>query len=533
MIKMNTQIKYKEEFKINNVRELLERARKLYPDKVAFNISIKSQDIKITYKKFVDDIRRIALNITQKGKFNCNFIIVGQEGYLWLVCLLGVIYSGNTAIPVDSNISYSELEKISIDTNATNIFNIHSNIKCRNITLDINDINKILLSENIQLNDHNNIIKPINKDDNAIIILTSGTTGEKKLVSLSHLNICSSIKFCYELVGYIEDSSNIAILPSYHIFQLVVGYMYEFYIGGKINIINKQKLMKEVLRLKPKVLVVVPEVLYMMCNYIKYVIKKQGLTEEFEKNIKESKMYLEKGMDKRRIIFKKYIEILGGNLIMIHSGGSNLTIEYEKFFNDIGIDVFNGYGASECSGVITCNNAQYYKEGSVGNIHGTNCRKIKIENNEIMVKGDIVFNGYYNLSKENNILESGWFHTGDLGEIDNDGYLFITGRIKNLIVLPNGENVSPEELESKIIKSKYIKEAIVKTKANKLGTETLGVIINPNLEEVITSKEETYSKINKFIHEVNLSLPNYKKLNFIEIIEKDIEKNEIGKFKRN
>jgi len=224
--------------------------------------------------------------------------------------------------------------------------------------------------------------------------------------------------------------------------------------------------------------------------------------------------------------------MFGGELVMIHCGGATLNNDYEKFFSNIGIDIFNGYGISECSGPVTCNSIEYYREGSVGNINGTNCRQVKIENKEILVRGPIVFKTYYDESLNNNAFKDGWFRTGDLGMIDEDGYLYITGRIKNLIILPNGENVSPEELERIILQSDYIKEALVHTKKNKLGIEVLGVVVIPNLHGFDLLKHDIYDKIYSFINKVNLSLSNYKRLKFIDINDTDIEKNEIGKIKR-
>lgn len=228
-------------------------------------------------------------------------------------------------------------------------------------------------------------------------------------------------------------------------------------------------------------------------------------------------------IDIRRKLFYQILEKLGGNLRIMVVGGAYIEPKLIKDFETWGITIVQGYGITECAPVISCNTDRYKKYDSVGKI--VTGSSVKIVENEIWVQGPIVMKGYYNNPQETEtVFADGWFKTGDLGYLDQEGFLYITGRKKNLIILPNGENVSPEELEQKVMRISYVKEVIVSQKDGQICAE---VYLDKEVEV------EAENKIHSDIMLMNKSLPNYKKIGKVLIREEEFEKTTTRKIKRN
>ena len=292
---------------------------------------------------------------------------------------------------------------------------------------------------------------------------------------------------------------------------------------------------------KPYNFSAVPLVVETIYDRIWKTARKMGREDILKKGLKISNTLMKIGIDKRRKIFKQILDNLGGNLDMIICGGANLDPKYEKGMHDFGIDVFNGYGITECSPAVTCNRPGKCKPGSVG--VPVDCCQIKIHNpddegvGEIYVKGTNVMLGYYGNDEATAevFTEDGWFRTGDVGYIDADGYIYITGRKKNIIILSNGKNIFPEEIEEHLYTSPLIGECVVIGRKNSAGETRITAVIYPSDEAPELegkSDEEKLVLIREAVNGINRSLPVYKQVRDVELRSEEFEKTTTRKIKR-
>ena len=355
-------------------------------------------------------------------------------------------------------------------------------------------------------------VKP---DDLACISYTSGTTAKSKGVMLSHKNIASNcVAACRahsgrHVIGFIPLNHTYAWVSALFATYIVIewGYMCD----------SIKDIQKDLVKIKPYNFSAVPLVVETIYDKIWKTARKTGREDVLKKGLKISNFLMKLGIDKRRKIFKTILDNLGGNLDMIICGSANLDPKYEKGMHDFGIDVFNGYGLTECSPRVTCNRADKFKFGSVGT--PLDCCEIKIVNpddegvGEIYVKGTNVMVGYYGDPEATAAAFDGeWLKTGDFGRIDEDGFLFMVGRKKNLICLSNGKNVSPEELEDKLRRIDYIAEVLVYADDRKIIGEFF-----LNEEDYPDARARLKDDVDKF----NRNMPSFKNIN--KIIIRDTE----------
>lgn len=346
-------------------------------------------------------------------------------------------------------------------------------------------------------------VKP---EDLACIAYTSGTTAKSKGVMLTHKNIASN---CSSACRAHTGRHAIGFLPLNHTYAWVSA-LFSSYILTEWGYLcdGIGNIQGDLKKYQPYNFSGVPLVVETIYDRIWKTARKTGREDILKKGLKISNTLMKLGIDRRRKIFKTIIDNLGGNLNMIVCGGANLDPKYEKGMHDFGIEIYNGYGMTECSPAITCNRPGKCKFGSVG--VPLDCCEIKISNpdeegvGEIYVRGDNVTQGYYGDPEATAAAFDGeWFKTGDHGRIDEDGFLFIVGRKKNLICLSNGKNVSPEELEDKLSRIEYVKEVLVFEENNKICAE---LFLN----------EEDYpdarARIKGDIDEFNRNMPLFKNI---------------------
>lgn len=532
MLRDVNEIAVKEFLDVKTMTDLLDCAAEFNGNKFAFkSIDDQLTEKTITYKEFLEDILKIAGKFESAGLERKHIGIVGKNSYEWILLMMSVIYSNNIAVPIDRNTPFGDLLKISdsVDLELL-LYSDELDLKDSDlIDCQISSFSEILKDkDDYYLNKKSNS----SEDDVIIIALTSGTTSVPKAVMLSNKNIISVVECSFDKVGYV-DCTNISILPFNHTYQLSIATFYYFYVGGCICFLNDQKDFVKGLHIyKPNCLIVVPLVLEMLYKYLRFMITKNGLQEEFLYDLKRSAELLGKNNDERRVIFKKYIDLLGGNLSLVHCGGAPCRDSVIEFFNAIGIDVYAGYGITECSPLVACNSYGNNKLGSVGKpVMSKHCQ-IKIHDDEIFVRGNIVAKGYYKDEDLNNeAFVNGWFRTGDLGRFDRDGFLYITGRVKNLIILNNGENVSPEELETMLNNYNIVKESMVgikKSEKNENEYIHARIVLN---EETIDNSEQKHL-IDSILKDVNSKLAVHKKIQSYEIQTEDFAKNSNGKIIR-
>ena len=516
---LNSNYNYYPHTKINNLKELLYLGFKDHPDDIAFSFSENNIKIKKTYKDVYNDVLNLS-GYFYKNYKNRHIALVSENSYNYIITFLSIILSGNVCVVIDKDISENDLDNLLKISDTKIIY--YSMSYCLFIkdtkyaSFQINN-----LDEYIKIG--KNVPNKYKIDDNkdAAIFFTSGTTGANKAVALSQKSIAYDIYAASSL--FKPEGIVVSVLPYHHAFGLITSVLKPFYYDTEVYICKSLKyMMRDFKENKPGTLFMVPAIVEMIYRQI-WKNARQNKTDKLLKNaIRVSNSLLKVNIDIRRKLFKNILDEFGGNLKYIICGGAYLDKKYVKWFRSIGIEILNGYGITECSPVVAVNRNNCYKDGSVGQI----CKDIdvKIIDKEICVSGPIVMNGYYKDKKSTNeVIKDGYFHTGDLGYIDRNGFLYITGRKKNLIILTNGENISPELIESELLKDNAVEEAVVYEEANKLVVSIL-----PS-EEYLTDQEYFDNLINNY----NKDKPKNHQIALVKLRTEQFIKNNNGKILRN
>lgn len=406
--------------------------------------------------------------------------------------------------------------------------------------IDFNEVIKIG-REALESGNEDYISCKIDTDKMCALFFTSGTTGTSKGVMLSQRNLTSSTNASSQAMEYDMDTRYVSCLPLHHTYELVPGELASTNCGGTLFINDSlRNLLRNFKFFKPTALILVPLFVETMYKRMWHEIEKQGMTRQVRALMKISDGLLKIGIDRRRKFFGKIIDSFGGGLESIVCGGAAISEKIVRDFYSLGITVMNGYGITECSPLVAVNPPNAIRFGSVG-LPVRGCR-VKIDKGadgktgEILVKGDNVMLGYLDDEESTKaaFTEDGWFKTGDLGYLDDDGYLYITGRKKNLIILSNGKNIYPEEIESYLLDGNdIIKECVVIAKNNANDEMVITAVIYPDPEKVEGLDEnEIYDKIKGLVNQTNRSLPLYKQVREIKIRKEEFEKTTTKKIKR-
>lgn len=550
-----------------NIKELLYNSVEQYGNKIAFVTKYKKNNQidyeNKTYQELLEDINALGTKLFAMGLNNKRFAIVGRNSYKWALAHLTNLLGGNISVPLDKDLQYDELESSLIRSKADVIF---FDEKYEDKILQIKKNGKTNLSQYICFNslegfysmdglikegkvllktglkDFTNVT--IQNNALSILLFTSGTTSKSKAVMLSQKNIASNIYNMQCVEKFYDNDVNIAFLPFHHIFGstcLVVMLA----CGVKTVFPDGLKYIKQNLKeYKVSVFVGVPLLIEAMYKNITKEIEKQGKQNLINIATKVSNLLLKLHIDIRRKIFKQIIDGLGGYLRFVISGGAPADSKIAQNFISFGIETVQGYGLTETSPVISAENPQYKKQGSVGipmkDVQVEIVEKDKDGIGEIRVKGPNVMLGYYeNEEATKEVLKNDWFYTGDLGYIDKDGFLFITGRRKNMIVLKNGKKIFPEEIETIVNRIDLVEE----TMAYGLPEEQdkndvkLAVKVVYNKELVKEkygniSLEELYPIIWEKIKEINKTFPKYKYIKNMILTDEELIKTTTKKIKR-
>lgn len=390
---------------------------------------------------------------------------------------------------------------------------------------------------------------PIDENAMSAMIFTSGTTGQAKAVMLSHKNICSNMMAVSASVYMDSTDSVLSILPLHHTYECTAGFLTMIYNGATITFNEGLKYIgKNLKEAQPTILILVPLILESMYNKIwEQASKDKSLKFKLKAGLFISNLlYKVFKIDIRRKLFKSVIDNVGGKLRLVISGAAALDPEVAKGFEAMGIKVLQGYGLTEASPIVAVNRDKSYRHDSVGlPLPGLDVEIINPDKEgfgEIIVKGDSVMLGYYNNDDATKaVLKDGWLYTGDLGRMDEKGFIYITGRKKNIIVTKTGKNIFPEEVEAYLNKSPYIKESLVSGRENDKNDETIVVAqIVPDMDAIKAklktdtdpSPEEVYKLIKAEIRAINKNMPVYKRVVDITIRENEFAKTSSKKIKR-
>jgi long-chain acyl-CoA synthetase len=554
---------------IISFKDMLEQSVNLFGNKNAFLMK-SSNDVYqgITYNEFKNDVDALGTALISLGLKDQSIAVIGENRYEWCVTYLAAANGVGVIVPLDKELPVADIENLlTISTASAIVFSGKSVDKIKKtvhkltsvkyfIGMDLEQDEPGFLSfrqlvkkgkQLLQSGDRAYLDATVDPEGLSVLLFTSGTTGFAKGVMLSHKNICSNVMAVSKVLYFGPADVALSILPVHHTYECTCGFLLMIYCGCTIAFNEGLKhIAKNLKESKASLLFAVPLIVESMYKKIWEHAAKEGKANKLKTGMLISNI-LKKGfrIDLRRKIFKPVHDSLGGGLRLILTGAAAIDPGASKGFRAMGVDVLQGYGLTECAPMAVVNGDKWHKCDSIGlPLPGVD---IKIDNpgrdgmGEILVRGDNVMLGYFNNQAETErILRNGWLYTGDLGHMDRRGFIYITGRKKNVIVTKNGKNIYPEEMEAYLDKSLYILESLVWGKYDESSGETyVNAQIYPNLEAiqeelgvVEASEEEIRKIIAAEIKALNKSIPMYKNIREFTIRDQEFEKTTTRKIKR-
>lgn len=508
------------------MKELLDYCADHYGNKTAFWHGKGEKEAHHSYIDIKNDVAAFATYLHNHGYAEKHIALLGENSYAWIVAYFAVVNSGGVIVPIDKELDSDSITTLVQKADVSML--IHSNAYKEEAaatgftTLSLREFSSYITEGNEQIANGDSFYSDciIDKEDVCAIVFTSGTTGEPKGVMLSHRSLMmDAIRSAQNL--YAPEGA-VSILPFYHTFGWMACVLDQMILGFGVYVVGSLKrVMDDIKYSAPRHICAVPLLVSAVYDGIWKIAEEKKKDKQLKVLIKTSNALRKIGIDLRRSLFKSIYEGFGGNLEMIISGGSAIDEKYIRGFDDLGIKLTNGYGITELSPIVATMRNAHFAVGSVGCVNpGIDCR---IQDEEIQLKGETLFSGYYKDAKATAAAFDGeWFKTGDLGYWDNDGLLYVTGRVKNLIILPNGKNVAPEEIEAKLLLINEIQEVIVSGKGDHIAAEIYPADGDLGREEVI---REAVLKLNR-------TLPAYKQIAELFFRNNEFEKTSTKKIKR-
>ena len=554
--------------KFTDLKDMLNQTGEVYGDRPAyiFKTEEKGKFRTITHKEFRENINALGTTLIQMGLKDKRIALISENRYEWELSYLAVASGVGVIVPLDKALPDNELESLILRSQVEAIiysskYDVIMNTLREKKNTNLKYFISMDLEENTQgiyaekalvekgkklLTDGNKtyIDAKIDSEKMGIMLFTSGTTAMSKAVMLSHKNLVTNVMDIIQRFDLTDEDRFLSFLPLYHVFECTVGFLYPISIGGSIAFCEGVKHMAENIKeFEITAMISVPAVFDIIYRKVMKTIEKKGKLANLEKGKKVSQFLLKMKIDLRKQLFKEVHESLGPKLKLVVTGGAALDPETEKGFNDLGFDVEQGYGLTETAPVIAAETPKCRRLGSIGKKFPS--VEVKIDDpdeegiGELMAKGPSIMLGYYeNEEATKSALESdGWFHTGDLARIDKDGFIYISGRKKSVIVLNNGKNVFPEEIETLLNKVEGIKETFVFEKKEDDGDVKVCVEIVYDKELIkelynIEGEENIKEFLWDKVKEVNKLMPKYKYVREMVITEEPLIKTTTLKIKR-
>ena len=553
--------------KFRDLKEMLQKSGEVYGDRPAYIFKTEEEGKfrEITHKEFRNDINNLGTALIDLGLKNKRIAVISENRYEWCVAYLAIVTGTGIVVPLDRALPDNEIENLILRSEVEAIFysNKYSEVMNRLkeqgntnikyfISMDLEQEQNGIYAEKQLIDQGKKLIEQgnrdfldakINAEEMSIMLFTSGTTAMSKAVMLSHKNICSNLIDIASVIKIDEYDRFLSFLPLHHTFECTVGFLYPVSKGGAIAFCEGiRHIADNIKEFRITAMISVPVLFENMYKKVMKGIEKKGKLETVKKGIKISQFLLKFGIDIRRKLFKEIHDNLGGKVRLFVAGGAALDPEAEKGFNALGFTMYQGYGLTESSPVIAAEDDKYQRLGSIGKAFPSLDVKIAEPNEEgvgeLLAKGPTIMLGYYdNEEATKETIEDGWLHTGDLAKIDKDGYIFICGRKKFVIVLKNGKNIYPEELETLINKIEGVKESFVYGRPEDDGDYKIcaKIVYDKELmEELYHEKEEEKIKeiIWQEVKKVNKTMPPYKYIRDIIVTEQDLIKTTTQKIKR-
>lgn len=549
--------KYHKTEEVTNFKDMLYRSADIYRARTAFKLKNKNGEIySLKYAEFKNDVIYLGTYLIEKGFLNKKIAVIGKNSYTWCVSYLAASIVG-VVVPIDKELHTDDIINFMNVSESCCILGDDKNLKdiienkfqlinkdtfFINFDKNFNELKNI--GQKLYSQGKTNFDKiEIDPDELRILLFTSGTTGNAKGVCLSQRNICSNILSTYGIVKVKRSDLFFSVLPLHHTYECTIGFLLPIYSGASIcHCEGLRYIAKNMGEFHPSVILCVPLLLE---NLHKNIVKNMNKSLP-EKYVKQNENpYNDLPWIMKKIVKNKVKNTLGGRLRVFIVGAASVNPNIVADFRGLKLNTLQGYGLTECAPLVAGNTDFFQKDDSVGlpipNV------EYKINNpdsdgvGEIIVKGPNVMLGYYkNDDETHKVLKDGWFYTGDLGKIDENGYLYITGRCKSVIVTKNGKNIYPEEVEYYLNDNPLISESLVLGIHKDNDDETyINAQIYPNIEAItqylkgsVPTKEEIWKMMSDVVSNVNKKLPNYKHIKSFVVRDKEFEKTTTQKVKR-
>ena len=561
-------LKYHKTVEVTNFKDMLYRSSENFKSRTVFKEKDENGNIiSITYEEFKNDVVYLGTDLIKRGFLNKRIAVIGKNSYKWCVSYMAASIVG-VVVPIDKELHCDDVinfmnvsETVCILGDLKNLSSIKENASKLNnketvlVSFDKIDskTNDILYFDNIKVIGKDSYLNgfhdfddiQVDPDELRILLFTSGTTGNAKGVCLSQRNICSNILSTYGIVKVKRSDLFFSVLPLHHTYECTLGFLLPIYSGASIaHCEGLRYIAKNMAEFHPSVILCVPLLLEKMHKTIVRNMNKT-LPEKYRKENQDENPFDNLPFFIKKIVKTKVKNTLGGRLRVFIVGAASANPAIVSDFRKLKLNTLQGYGLTECSPLVAGNTDFFQKDDAAGLPIPNVEYKIDSPNEEgigeIIVKGPNVMLGYYNNPEATaNVMKNGWFHTGDLGKIDENGYLYITGRCKSVIVTKNGKNIYPEEVEYYLNDNPLISEALVQGIQEDDDDETyVKAQIYPNLEAIseylkgsVPTKEEIKKIISDVVSSVNSKLPNYKHIKGFIIRDKEFEKTTTQKVKR-
>ena len=554
--------------KYTDLKDMLIKTGEVYGERPAFmfKTEIAGEFKIITHKEFRDEINALGTALVKMGLKDKRIAVISENRYEWEQAYLSVVTGTGVVVPLDKALPENEIESLILRSQVEAIFysnkytEVMENLRNKKntnlkyfISMDLEENTNGIYSQKALVEKGKKLIAEGNKkfleakiypEETGIMLFTSGTTAMSKAVMLSHKNLASNIMDIQQTFDIDENDRLLSFLPLHHVFECTAGFLYPMSVGACVCFCEGVKHMADNIKeFEITALISVPAVYEVIYRKLIKGIEKKGKLETVRKGVKISQALLKLKIDVRKKLFKEIHANLGGKLRLALAGGAALDPQTQKGFNDLGITLLQGYGLTESAPVIAAETPKNRKIGSIGkrlpNV------EVKIENpdedgvGELLAKGPNIMLGYYENEEatKSTLDKEGWLHTGDLARIDKEGYIYIAGRKKSVIVLNNGKNVYPEELENLLNKVEGIKESFVYEKKDDDGdVKVCSKIVYDkdlikelyNIEGEDNIKEFLWNKVK----EINNLMPKYKYIREMIITEEELIKTTTLKIKR-
>ena len=517
-----------ETLEITDLKDMLKKTEN-FGNKPAYKIRQGEGKYKIiTHKEAREMVNALGTELIDLGLKGKRIAVIGENRYEWEIAYLSIVCGTGIVVPLDKSLPEKEIERLIQRANVEAIFyskkyeehlqDIYKSKTTKLKYLFSMEKENELIEKGKQLLEQGNtefLDAKINPEEMNIMLFTSGTTSESKAVALSHKNICTNLMDLAQILDIDSNDRTLSFLPLHHVFECTVGFLFPLYRGAQISFCDGIKhILENFNEYETTFAAFVPAIYENIYRNIMRKIEKQG-----EQDVKK---------------------IFGGHIKMLITGAAAIDPKVAQGYRDFGINLCQGYGLTETSPVVGIETNTVFKLGSIGKALPHVQAKIENPNEEgigeLLVKGPSVMLGYYqNEEATKEVMKDGWFHTGDLARIDEDGYIFISGRKKSVIVLKNGKNIFPEEMESLVNRIEGVKESFVFGKSIKEDKDDIKIYAKIVYDREIcgtSNEQEIYQKINKQIKEINHTMPPYKGIKGIILTETPLIKTTTSKIKR-